>query len=207
MAPLLRLDSEARSQGQWDQQDLRDILQHQLTAPLLFDQEQLSAEERQALEQASRELAKSRGGVPVYRFEDVLLSDRPPLALLQLVKEYAKMGDRQGADAGLPEEVATVLYYAAIFVALSRCGQRISSLDDAALARGGRWVVDQPWVSQPVRQIVVEAMARLGGDGHISGSADGAGTHPRADAQRPDDASELSDDEPSEWRIGGTPNT
>ena len=120
------------------------------------------------------------------------------------------MGDRQGADAGLPEEVATVLYYAAIFVALLRCGQRITSLDDASLARGGRWVVDQPWVAQPVRQIVVEAMARLGGDGRISASAHGAGSNSRADAnadaQRPDDASELSDDEPSQWRIGGTPN-
>src|SRR5688572_2007633 len=174
MAPLLRLDGEAQSQGHWDEDDLRDILQHQLAAPLLFDQEQLSASERHALEQARRDFSRGTGESPVYRFEDVLLSDRPPLALLRLVKDYAKGGDRQGADAGLPEEVATVVYYAAIFVALLRCGQRITSLDDAALARGGRWVVDRPWVGQLVRQIVLDGMTRLGGDvahGDISASA------------------------------------
>jgi len=208
MAPLLCLDGEARSQGHWDEEDLRDILQHQLAAPLLFDLEQLSESERQALEQARHDFSKIRGESPVYRFEDVLLSDRPPLALLRLVKDYAKGGDRQGADAGLPEEVATVVYYAAIFVALSRCGQRITSLDDAALARGGRWVVDRPWVGQPVRQIVLDGMTRLGGDPNRLGEGDTSALAPVSEsgAANTDGASELSDDEPVQRRIGGATN-
>jgi hypothetical protein len=189
-APLLRLDAEAQRQGEWDEQDLRDILNHQLEAPLLFDQEQLSDVERAALEEVGAGCARDTTNCPVYRFADVLLSETPPLELLKLVKDYAKGGDRQGADAGLPEEVATVLYYAAIFVALSRGGHRISSLDDRTLLRGGRWVVAQPWVEHPVRQIVVNGLACL------SGAPEPASAPVRA--------SELSDDEPRQRRIGAT---
>jgi hypothetical protein len=193
----LRLDREGQRQGEWDEQDLRDILVHQLDAPLLFNQEHLSRSERGALERASAEFGCNEPNCPVYRFRDVLLSEHPPLELLKLVKDYAKGGDRQGADAGLPEEVATVLYYAAIFVALSRGGQRITSLDDRALVRGGRWVVAQAWVEQAVRQLVLDGLASLSGVSESPAALKSPGGASSVGA-----SSELSDDDPGQRPIG-----
>ena len=57
----------------------------------------------------------------------------------------------------LPRDIATVLYFAGIVVALTRCGERISQLDDAALRAGIEWAMSLPRLDEETR----DALERL----------------------------------------------
>jgi hypothetical protein len=75
-------------------------------------------------------------------------------------EQLAKTSDRRSANP-LPEEVATVLYYAAIAAALLRHGQRISRVSDATLREGTDWVLEQEWVAGPLRGLFVDARSAM----------------------------------------------
>jgi hypothetical protein len=133
-------DSEAPG---WRPDELGAILRHQLTAPVRFD------------------LGRpARAGRRVRSFADLLHHPRPPLALLTMTKEFAK-ANRSHPDRPLPEPVAALLYFASILVARLRRGRRITDLGDAALCRGLRWGVGQPWVDAAVRRLFREGLDRL----------------------------------------------
>src|SRR5688572_25842910 len=93
--------------------DAGAILRHQLDAPL--------AELEFA--DAPAALPAADPGPPLQSFLDLMTHPSPPQLLLRRVKEWAKRGMEQheGDDAfPVPREVAGVLYYAAIAVALAR---------------------------------------------------------------------------------------
>jgi hypothetical protein len=144
--------------GRWRADELGEILKHQLEAPLVFD---LGTSDGQVTDDppAPTDPEASR----VSSFGDLFLHPRPPLQLLRLTKRFAKTSDRRKANP-LPEEVATVLYYAAIVAALVRHGQRISRVSDSTLREGVEWVLEQGWVTAPLRGLFEEARAAIGSD-------------------------------------------
>ena len=93
-------------------------------------------------------------------FADLLTYPRPPLELLDTVKQFAKR-HRSSQDATLPPEIATALYFACIAIGLTRLGQRITRMDDEALRGGLRWALDQKWIGEPVRCGLHEAAGLL----------------------------------------------
>jgi hypothetical protein len=59
----------------------------------------------------------------------------------------------------MPKEIAAVLYFAAIVVALRRCGARITRLSDGELRAGVEWVLAQPWIDPATRALFAEVFS------------------------------------------------
>lgn len=149
------LHCSGSSTGAWSDTEWRDILSHQLAGPLLFDWEQLSPTDREVLRDCT-----IAGACPA-SFGQILTHAAPPVGLLVLIKDYAK-GCDQDADGALPSEVASALYYAAIFAARFRRGVRISSLDDAALVRAARWGTQAEWIVPELKELFRSGLEILG---------------------------------------------
>jgi hypothetical protein len=135
LASVFRID--AKPTDLWKPDELRSIFLHQLAAPLDGD----------------------LGAASTQTFGQLLRDERPPLALLRSVKDFAKRS--RNSESPLPEDVATALYFAAIAAALLRHGERISDLDDKGLARGFGWGVAQPWVDDDTKRLFAEAARKL----------------------------------------------
>ena len=108
----------------------------------------------------------SRGGnkdcdVSSWTFGSLLADPMPPTDLLVQVKDFAKI-NREHSDSAFPREIATMLYYASIAVALVRRGERITSLDNSGLRQGLAWASDQSWADQATRKIAEQASELLG---------------------------------------------
>jgi hypothetical protein len=149
LAQMLTADGADR----WRAEEMGAILRHQLSVPLELDLAgTASADSAQiAIEGAQTSWPAT--------FGDLLHHARPPLEMLQRVKRFAK-ACKVKADGPLPTEVATVLYFASIVVALLRCDTRISELDDKAIRTGTDWVLAQTWLDQPTRSIFEQAAAK-----------------------------------------------
>lgn len=145
LARLMGLGNDPQHWG-WGRHELADVLRHQLHAPLLFDVNATAG-------------AADEGG-PVGCLDDLFRHPRPPLPLLRLTKDFAKVAD-QPPDGAVPAEVATVLYYAAIVAAFLRHGERISRLSDEQLSQGVAWGLGQPWLDETLAGLFKEAAWRL----------------------------------------------
>jgi hypothetical protein len=153
LAKLMSLDTEAGNV--WQSDELGAILRHQLQAPLEFDLITVDTEVKAKLKTLA-----ATDGPPLKTFGDLLRHPRPPIELLALTKEYGKI-HRNTPESPLPSDIATVLYFAGIVVALTRCGQRISQLDDDDLRRGVEWVIAQPWVDEATRSLFREGLTLI----------------------------------------------
>jgi hypothetical protein len=140
----------------WRPEELQAIYRHQMSAALQFD---LGAEDP-ALGPKVKALADAQG-LLLKSFQDLLYHPNPPLELLKLTKDFAKR-HQERPDSPLPREIATVLYFASIAVAMLRCGQRITTLGDAALRKGFEWVLARPWVDERARELMRDGIKALG---------------------------------------------
>jgi WD40 repeat protein/predicted Ser/Thr protein kinase len=140
----------------WRPEELGSILRHQLDSPLEFDLGNFAPESKPTLDAIGPSPA-----IPLRTFGDLLRHPRPAPGVLKLVKEFAS-ANRNNPEGTLPDEIATTIYFAAIAVALTRCGQRITGLDDTALRRGMEWVMAQPWIEESIRSPVRDALTVLG---------------------------------------------
>lgn len=115
---------------------------------------------RAALDRELRPLALAVAGTVAVTFED-LLEEPSPLAMLRTLKEAAKrkLGDREG---DCPPDVALLLYYGSIAVALLRHGARISRLSDEKLRQGFGWAFSQRWLGEPMRRFFAKAAEAVG---------------------------------------------
>jgi hypothetical protein len=86
---------------------------------------------------------------------DLLSHPAPPRTLLLLVQRLA--ADRRAQDA-FPAEIATALYFATAAVALTRLGERVTELDDAALRRGFHWATCVSWLDPSTRSVLETAL-------------------------------------------------
>jgi hypothetical protein len=157
----------------WHPDELAAILKHQLAAPVLEDVEgqpsgQLLSKEREgashpptgspaaahALAESERRGSRQEG----ITFDDLFHRPDPPVGLLRSVKEFAK-ANRNRPSSVLPNEIATLLYFGSIVVALKRCGQRITSLTDRDIRAGLDWVLGQGWVDERTKSVFRRAAA------------------------------------------------
>ena len=99
-------------------------------------------------------------GLLLKSFQDLFQHPQPPVELLQLVKDFAKIC-RAHPQGLLPHEVATVLYYLSIAAGIVRLQQRISTLPDERLQRGFDWAMAQGWVDAPARELLTQAKKNL----------------------------------------------
>ena len=154
LSRLLELDQDLCP---WTAEDLHAVLLHQLAAAI------------------DPELAPTGGFIPVMRpqidqgpqrsnhsFGDLLNEPSPPLGLLEMLKEFAKSNMLYPAG-GLPREIATVLYYAAICAAFVRLGKRISRLPDVSLAGGIETALNWDWVDDRTRSLLEDGLRLLSG--------------------------------------------
>lgn len=148
LAELIDLDETAT--GRWRPDELAQVLQHQLNAPLLYHEESIAPFPR-------------KGDKAMRSFGQLLTDPAPPLDLLRLIKDFAKASDAR-TGGPLPSEVAMTLYYAAILAALTRRGDRISELSDPALRTGTEWVLRQPWLPVTLRPVFEAGVATLSGE-------------------------------------------
>lgn len=162
LAELMQIDDRTL----WSAEELGAILQHQLDAPLEADFSRLRQSER--VERAPGQAAGARFALPatpalspgISTFRQLFEHPNPPIELLELTKRFAK-SCRSRPDAPVPDEVATVLYLAAIAAARLKGGASISRLDDAALRPALDWALEQPWLDPGIGELLEGARATL----------------------------------------------
>jgi hypothetical protein len=151
------LDLQADGSALWSPEDLGAIYEHQLAASIEVDFRSL----RPGMARSLAELGAA-GGSPIATFRDLFGHPKPPLELLELTKQFAK-DCRGNPDGPLPDEVATVLYLAAIAAAMVRCEARITKLDDAGMRHGLHWALRQSWLDPATRQLLQKGCEAFGG--------------------------------------------
>ena len=142
------MDFAQRDDPLWSAQELGAILRHQLQASLTSD---LYATENESVAACIDGYAKS--DPPIRTFGDLLFHPRPPVELLEPVKQFAK-SCRVGTDAAIPDEIATMLYILSIVAAMTKCDRRISKMDTTALRHCLTWAFEQTWLDEPTRQLL-----------------------------------------------------
>jgi len=146
LADMMNLDADGPEP--WNPEDLGTILEHQLLVPVASDVGGLGKQ------LAGRpDLVRSLQDLGITSFNDLLHHPRPPVELLKLTKEFAK-DCRSHADSPLPDEIATILYFLSIVVAMQKCTQRISQLNHAGLRYGLDWALEQTWLDAPTRKLL-----------------------------------------------------
>ena len=157
LTQMMNLD--AGDQKLWGPEELGAILEHQLAAPLVCDLGSLD----KGLVRRLKEF-NSAGGTPLTSFEDLLHHPSPPVEFLELTKRFAKLC-RSDHHVPLPGEIATVLYFLSIVVAMTRCGRRITKMDDRSLQYSLSWAIRQPWLDDSSRRIIEEGLREIGSSG------------------------------------------
>jgi len=143
----------------WKPDELAAILRHQLTTPLRVDLVNVDGAAA-----TLKQLADSRG-LLLKSFGDLLQHTHPPVALLELVKQFAK-ACRLSPDSSIPREVSTVLYLASIVAAMTKCSRCITKLDRAALGKSVQWALAQPWLDETTRALFLEGQQFMKGPSH-----------------------------------------
>ena len=146
------MDLEPGGPSPWKPEELGPIFEHQLSAPLECD-----------LGYLDKGLAKRLQTVddpPIRSFADLLGHPHPPLELLELIKRFAK-ACRNHPDSPLPDEIATVLYCLSIVAAITKCGRRITKMDDQSLRYSLDWALRQPWLDDSSHKLLREGRKAL----------------------------------------------
>lgn len=157
LSKFFSLATVENSYHEWESSDLRAILSHQLSAPMVFDfcatiKSLVAAEE-------TRTWTGERASIP-RSFHDLFTHNSPSTKLLNLTKEFAKANWKH-PDSPLPSEIAVVLYYTCIAVAFVRQGEWITKLSKGDAKCGLSWIQSQPWVDQSTKDICRQAVANL----------------------------------------------
>ena len=145
-----------RQQALWSARDLESILQHQLDAKLDFDLTQFG---ESRVEDLRRQLGAVEGA-PIHTFRDLLEHPSPPIELLDATRRFAKKC-RSRREGPLPDEIATVLYFASAVAAMVKCRQRISRLDDEGLRYALDWALEQSWLDDSIRELLLQGRRTL----------------------------------------------
>lgn len=154
LANLMTADPMPRT---WEEGELKAVWRHQLSAPVSFDLGNTDP----VLAPKLKTLCSSEG-LLLKSFLDLLNHPRPPLELLKMAKDFAKL-NRRHPRSPLPREVATALYYACIAAALAKCGTRITRMSNETLEQGLRWILSRDWIDDDTRAVARSAIGALSG--------------------------------------------
>lgn len=139
----------------WHPEELQAVFAHQLAAPVQVDLAGLPGDVS-----ATLKLLGESQGLLLRSYGDLFRHRHPPVELLMLVKDFAKSHMTRSGGL-LPRDVAKALYCLSIAAALARCARRITALSDADLRGRFDWVVAQPWIDAPTKEVVQQARACL----------------------------------------------
>jgi hypothetical protein len=134
----------------WSEEDLAEILSHQLSTKLTTDLTRMPISDATQNELRDNEQT----------FADLLCASQPSIDLLRAAKEFAKTS-RSDPNSLLPTQVATMLYYATIVAARLRRDETISSLAAPELLSGIEWSLSRPWLRPPLPSLFEEAKQKL----------------------------------------------
>jgi hypothetical protein len=134
----------------WRPEDLAAMLRHQLAANLALDLEAALPGSRVT------DMAR-RAAPPIVTFGDLLFHPHPPLELLVMVKDFAKVG-AEDAEQILPRELASVFYFGAIALAAKHWGKAISSLSPGRVKDGLLWTLRPTWLDDATRSLLVSVV-------------------------------------------------
>jgi hypothetical protein len=148
----------------WSADDLAVILRHQLAVPLEFELADWAGHPWEGAGDEPPPPPRRVEDRTILRttFQELLHHPRPPLEMLRRVKAFAKFAQAQ-PSTGVPVEVATVLYFAAIVVAMMRCGTSLTTLPPDRVSAGVAWALDQAWLDGPTRELFADANRWLDG--------------------------------------------
>jgi hypothetical protein len=147
------LPPEDDARGAWRPAELEALWRHQLSAAIAFDLAGTSAELAEQFQGAARP-------ADIVTFGDVLRHPVPPVALLDLVKQFAKAHYRNH-ESPLPQEISMTLYYATLSAAWVRRDQRITRLSDESFRGGLEMVLAGPWLDTATRRLLEEGRRKL----------------------------------------------
>ena len=85
-----------------------------------------------------------------------LCDEGTAVEVLEALKDWANV-QRASRSEALPGDVASAIYYGAIAAALVRWEEKITGLNDQAMAAGFKWVCGQEWLDGDVRATVQAA--------------------------------------------------
>jgi len=137
LALLMGLDE---TQSPWSEDDHAAMMRHLLDSPIPGNPPESSATSQ--------------------TFGRLLASHHPDVEHLRRVKEFAK-SCRTNPNSDLPEDIATVLYYAAIAAARLRCSHAISQLSVAELHDGIEWALARSWLPDPLKPLFQATLDKL----------------------------------------------
>ena len=150
------MDVGAAEDGRmWQPEELAAVLRHQMSTPIQVDLISLGHVPAGRL----RLLAEAQG-LLLKSYADLLRHPNPPIELLKLTHKFAKLC-RVSPHGPLPKPVATVLYFASIAAAMTRCCRRITARADAELRQGFVWVASRAWVDEDTARLAREALDML----------------------------------------------
>jgi hypothetical protein len=139
----------------WSDGDLKAIFGHQWSTPLAVDLSGLDA----TLADRVGMLASSHGLV-LSSFGDLLRHPNPPLALLELSKEFAKRS-LYSPFPSIPHDIARVLYFTSIAAAMSHCQRKITTLDNAEVATGIKWSLACEWLTDDAKAVLESGLEAM----------------------------------------------
>jgi len=139
----------------WRPDELGAIFRHQMSAPVMVDLGAFDAATAVKLKMLSE-----AQGLLLKSFAELFHHPSPPVELLELTKDFAKL-NLDHSESTLPNEIAGVLYYTSIAAALVRLDTRISQLKDADLRRGLLWAREQAWIDEETKGLLIKALEKL----------------------------------------------
>jgi hypothetical protein len=139
----------------WRPEELAAIFRHQMATPVLVDLGGIDVRTATRI----RMLSEAQG-LLLKSFSDLFHHPSPPLELLELVKNFAKL-NVDHPESGLPDEIASALYYTSIAAALVHLDKRITQLPDADLRQGLRWTKAQGWLDDATKDLLTRALDKL----------------------------------------------
>jgi len=139
----------------WSPEEMRSMWLHQLKAPIEADLASVGSSGSSPIGGTPETLAfKDKS------FKDLLLDQKPPLALLRLTKDFAKQTIKDTEDPHL-KEIAAALYYCSYAASMVRCGKRLGGMRSHELNGGFEWAVGREWLDQQTRALIAEARGFL----------------------------------------------
>ena len=139
LALLMGLDE---TQSLWSEDDHAAMIRHLMDSPI-----------------------PDNSGSAAQTFGHLLGANHPNVEHLRHLKDFAK-SCRSDPQSGLPEDIATVLYYAAIATARLRCGHAISQLSVVELRDGINWALARNWLPDPLKLLFQTAARKLSTSPH-----------------------------------------